>query len=942
MARDERVTLKAAAFYLAEWDAKHQASMAALGLPFEVILQGVRDEQTLYLIELHDGEEPAPEWRALYRHGRDVIVLMEDADAERWSRLGQHVVRLWHEPRGWGRSAASLVAFDCTHKPLIAGILDKTSQAQWIDWIEKLSGVESVKIGGTDFTIATRFTTTMFSGAANAKGFDFVRQQAQSWGFSGTNYEEDPFTVGPSGKNLVLTIPGQTTDEVILSAHLDSIWQSGSSSTSAPGANDNGTGTATVLEAARLLRQYRFQRTIRLILFTGEEQGLFGSAAYTADHPLASVAGVVNLDMFGWDGNGDRCFEIHAGTLPASIDVGSCFQTTLGAYALGLGHDFLTSTATDRSDHASFWNHGTGAIEIAENFFNDAVGGCNGADANPGYHTNNDRIATNMTPSYGFSIAKAGLATIAAMAVPQGACFPAAPSVTATGGPDRVDLAWPALPGAATYRLYRSSDGCGGTFTSIGETPGAGYSDPLTTAGSYAYKIEAVTNDSCYSLESNCATATPITSPSVTYQAGSATVLDDSGDHDLIADNCETVTVQVSLVNDGNQALTGVRLSSVGSSHSGVEIVPTVPEDLGGLAIGQSKPATFRLRLGQNGSPAACNQPIPLTVTSMSDQSPPAARSLSLTAEAQAASGNLVFPFEGDLSGWVVSSGSFTAAPGGAPGSTIGSLHSRSANSICDAIVSPVLTPGAPSAMTMWVNFSIEGNAGIPSRWDRAIVRVLNTTNGQKTSIAPTGVPYNTTGSDPALCDGIGTLQGWSGDRLTWSQASFDLTPFAGIPIQVEVRFSTDGSTLGTQGTAQGFWFDQVEVTNASSIRCDAQSNVCAARPAEVSPAGDPIPLTIAKTGGSYELRFSESAGAATYNVYAGTLASVRSGVYDHDDAGSLCAIGDGTPGDEFVTALTALQDGSYVLVVGANSSGESVYGQATAGPIPATLTSCP
>jgi len=184
--------------------------------------------------------------------------------------------------------------------------------------------------------------------------------------------------------------------------------------------------------------------------------------------------------------------------------------------------------------------------------------------------------------------------------------------------------------------------------------------------------------------------------------------------------------------------------------------------------------------------------------------------------------------------------------------------------------------------------------------------------------------------------------QGSLGDRLTWSQASFDLTPFAGIPIQVEVRFSTDGSTLGTQGTAQGFWFDQVEVTNASSIRCDAQSNVCAARPAEVSPAGDPIPLTIAKTGGSYELRFSESAGAATYNVYAGTLASVRSGVYDHDDAGSLCAIGDGTPGDEFVTALTALQDGSYVLVVGANSSGESVYGQATAGPIPATLTSCP
>jgi hypothetical protein len=242
----------------------------------------------------------------------------------------------------------------------------------------------------------------------------------------------------------------------------------------------------------------------------------------------------------------------------------------------------------------------------------------------------------------------------------------------------------------------------------------------------------------------------------------------------------------------------------------------------------------------------------------------------------------------------------------------------------------------------MWVNFSIEGNAGAGSRWDRAVVRVINTTNGVKTLILPSGVAYNTTGSDPALCDGIGTLQGWSGDRLVWSQASFDLTAFAGIPIQIEVRFSTDSSTLGTQGTAQGFWFDQVEVTNASSISCDTQPNVCAARPAEVSPAGSPVPLTIAKSGGSCELRFSESAGATTYNVYGGTLGSLQAGAYDHDAAGSLCAISDASPGDGSVTALATLQDNSYVLVVGANGSGESAYGQATAGAIPATLASCP
>jgi leucyl aminopeptidase len=943
VARDEKVTFKASAFFLAEWDDKRQGEMRAVGVPFEVILRDVTDDRTLYLFELQGDDEPPAAWRTLYRNGRNVIVPMSDEDAEKWTLQGQHPVRLWHEPHGWGRSETELVAYDCASKPLIAGMLSNTSQSRWLDWIEKLSGAEAVEIGGVNYTIATRYTSSMFSGAANAKGFDFVKQQAQAWGFSGSNYEEDPYTTGPAGKNLVLTIPGLTSEEVILSAHLDSIFQTGDSTISAPGANDNGTGCATLLEAARLLRQYRFQRTIRLLFFTGEEQGLYGSAAYTADHSLTSVVGVVNLDMFGWDSNFDRCFEIHAGTLPSSIDVGNCFAASIGSYALGLNRDFLTTTATDRSDHASFWNHGTGAIEIAENYFNDSQpGGCVGSDPNPSYHTNNDRVATNVTPSYALSIAKAGLATIAAMAIPIDGCFATPPVISAIGGPDRVDLSWPEVAGAARYRLYRSSGDCGGNFVSIGETATNAYRDPMATPGTYAYKVEAVTVDSCYSLESNCATATPITSPSVTYLAGSAVVIDDSGDHDLVPDNCETVTVRVNLVNDGNRDLTGVRLASVASSHPGVEIVGTVPESLGSLAIGEIKAASFKFRLGQNGSSASCNQPIPLTVTSMSDQSAPGARSFNLVAEANGASGNLAFGFEGDLSGWTVSTGSFTLASGGAPGSTTTSLHSRSANSVCDAALSPVITPGSPSAMTMWVNFSIEGNAGAPSRWDRAVVRAVNTTNGVKTPLTPTGVSYNTTGSDPALCDGIGTLQGWSGDRLVWSQASFDLGAFAGIPIQIEVRFSTDSSTLGTQGAAQGFWFDQVEISNASSITCDTRSNVCVALPAEVSPAGSPVPYTIAKAGASLELHFSESAGATSYNVYSGSLASLRVSTYDHDAAASLCGLSDASPGDGTVSAPATLPDNSYSLVVGANGSGESVYGSSTSGAIPATLEACP
>src|SRR5260370_31702923 len=66
---------------------------------------------------------------------------------------------------------------------------------------------------------------------------------------------------------------------VIIGAHLDS-WDLGS------GATDNGTGSMAVLEAARALQKLgvKPKRTIRFVLFTGEEQGLNGSKAYVKAH----------------------------------------------------------------------------------------------------------------------------------------------------------------------------------------------------------------------------------------------------------------------------------------------------------------------------------------------------------------------------------------------------------------------------------------------------------------------------------------------------------------------------------------------------------------------------------------------------------------------------------------------------------------------------------
>jgi hypothetical protein len=85
----------------------------------------------------------------------------------------------------------------------------------------------------------------------------------------------------PMAYNTIAEIPGgDLKDEVVmLGAHLDS-WHSGT------GATDNGAGCAAVMEAVRILKALDLQprRTIRVGLWTGEEEGIFGSKAYVAKH----------------------------------------------------------------------------------------------------------------------------------------------------------------------------------------------------------------------------------------------------------------------------------------------------------------------------------------------------------------------------------------------------------------------------------------------------------------------------------------------------------------------------------------------------------------------------------------------------------------------------------------------------------------------------------
>jgi hypothetical protein len=131
------------------------------------------------------------------------------------------------------------------------------------------------------------------------------------------------------GRNVMAVLPGvgwpqggadaadgkrsAANETVVLGAHYDHLGYGGANS-AAPGehavhhgADDNASGTALLVEVARILKQEGpFPRSILFVAFSGEERGLLGSAHYTANAavPLADTAAMVNLDMVGrLDGN---------------------------------------------------------------------------------------------------------------------------------------------------------------------------------------------------------------------------------------------------------------------------------------------------------------------------------------------------------------------------------------------------------------------------------------------------------------------------------------------------------------------------------------------------------------------------------------------------------------------------------------------------------------
>lgn len=262
-----------------------------------------------------------------------------------------------------------------------------------VRFVKILSGRESFISNGRTQLIESRYATH----PGNNLAADYLKQTVTGYGFT---VQDIPYRA--SGRNIVAYKNG--TDDIkqayILCAHYDCV---GNSTLAFQGADDNASGAAALLEAARVLQSVAFPYTIILAFWDEEEIGLLGSKSFAPDGPIGfwDVKATINLDMIGYDGNSDSLAMIHTFPVGQSVSLASRLAELNRLYQLGL-RTGIKNPGDKSTDHTSFWNVGATAVGLTEDY---------DRDFNPNWHLWSDSIE-NMHLPYFTRMSKLAIAAI--------------------------------------------------------------------------------------------------------------------------------------------------------------------------------------------------------------------------------------------------------------------------------------------------------------------------------------------------------------------------------------------------------------------------------------------------------------------------------------------------------------------------------------------------
>ena len=256
---------------------------------------------------------------------------------------------------------------------------------------------------------------------ASTNALNYIVQKYKDFGYTDSQITYDNFTYSSNTvQNIIITKTGTVYPDqyVIICGHYDS------HPNNSVGANDNGSGVAAIMEVARILKNVPTEYSIKFIHFTGEEQGLLGSANYVnkvVKTTSMKIKLVLNLDQVG--GRSDRTNN----TIVCEAD--NYNNTTQGIQST---NDAASLTATNSlKDYVGYYSTLTGVLnyaygsdympfenngEIITGLYERPTNSSGTVVTNPYYHNNTDTIA-HLSYPYIFQVTKAALGAMQHFAV---------------------------------------------------------------------------------------------------------------------------------------------------------------------------------------------------------------------------------------------------------------------------------------------------------------------------------------------------------------------------------------------------------------------------------------------------------------------------------------------------------------------------------------------
>lgn len=295
-----------------------------------------------------------------------------------------------HDQTDWRNDKKAFESFRYLSKPELAqarsNFSDSSSEEIEIDTqflmdrLNELSGAKPFSLNGQMETIKER---------RNYKNRDLTRK------FLSQEYEKLGFNVSEvtyrrNAANFIAEKPGQNPHKIlILSSHIDSVGNAG--------ANDDGSGTISLLAVAKALSEYNFEYTIRVLGFDQEEIGLVGSKYYVRSlKNKEEIVGNIHLEMMATNGRKDGAFHVIDCDIKNSLFLSQSIIGAIEHYKIPLT---ITKACTRASDHANFWDADIPSVVISENFF--------GEDGDPCYHKSCDVVDSRIDFNYMAKITQA-------------------------------------------------------------------------------------------------------------------------------------------------------------------------------------------------------------------------------------------------------------------------------------------------------------------------------------------------------------------------------------------------------------------------------------------------------------------------------------------------------------------------------------------------------